>query len=114
MTQEAKYRDADRLPVVHAGKKLVGLKVRRTSDGEIKFDARTKRNGRVVRKTLRASTASDAIRERRAWIATLETMAISFSGLLRRAPHNRMRRVNSSLAMTTGPQLKLGEALHTA
>jgi integrase len=60
-----------RQAVTHKGARVEGLWQRRTADDELRFDAVTNVNGKVVRRVLAASTISDAIRERQALLVEL-------------------------------------------
>lgn len=64
-----------RRPVVHQGRPVAGLFSRKTSDGRLVFELRKKVGGRSVRHTLAATTATDAIREQRAFLARLDAGA---------------------------------------
>jgi integrase len=78
MTQEAKHVTggrAVRSQVVYGGKRMPGLYERKTGEGQVRYEAAAKRNGRVVRRTLAATTATDAIREQRKFIASLDSGA---------------------------------------
>lgn len=57
--------------VFHKGSRIEGLWQRRTADCELRFDAVTKVNGKVVRRVLAAQTVSDAIRERQSLLVEL-------------------------------------------
>jgi integrase len=59
--------------VFHKGTRIEGLWQRRTSDGELRFDAVTKVGGKVVRRVLAAQTVSDAIRERQGLLVELRS-----------------------------------------
>jgi integrase len=61
-----------RKQVVYAGKPVPGLFERKTGDGRHVYELRKKVRGRAVRRTLKATTATDAIREARAEVAKLD------------------------------------------
>jgi hypothetical protein len=63
---------ATRTQVIYAGKPVPGLFVRTTNDGRLVFELRKKVRGRAVRRTLKATTATDAIRLARAEVAKLD------------------------------------------
>jgi integrase len=66
---------ARRRPVVYSSRRVTGLYERKTSDGRLVFELRRKVGGRSVRHTLAATTATDAIREQRAFLAKLDAGA---------------------------------------
>src|SRR6476660_3531879 len=61
-----------RQQVRHAGKVLPGLYQRETATSQRVFEVCCKRNGKVVRRRLRAQTPTDAVREQRALLAKLD------------------------------------------
>lgn len=63
------YGSASRRPVVYRGERIAGLYERDTGDGRLVYELRQKiggRNGKAIRRTLEATTPTDAIREARA------------------------------------------------
>ena len=64
-----------RQQVRHGGRAVPGLYERVTATGGRVFEVCSKRNGKVVRRTLAAATATDAIREQRALLAKLDAGA---------------------------------------
>src|SRR5471032_1694967 len=78
MTQQANHASGGRptrRQVVHAGRTVPGLFQRTTGDGRRRFEARHKVRGTDIKRTLNATTATDAIREQRALLAKLEAGA---------------------------------------
>lgn len=63
---------ARRRHVVYAGRRVTGLYERETGDGRLVFELRRKVGGRSVRHTLAATTATDAIREQRAFLSKVD------------------------------------------
>lgn len=63
---------SDREQLRYAGKLQPGLYVRARSDGSTVYEVRRKISGRVKRRTLSAHTPSDAIREARVVVASLD------------------------------------------
>jgi integrase len=75
VTEEAKHVTGGRAPrdrVVYGGKPVPGLYQRRTNEGKLAYEVRKKVAGKAVRHTLTATTATDAMREMRKWIAKYE------------------------------------------
>lgn len=75
MTNEAKHATGGRpklRPVVYAGRTVPGLFQRTTRDGRRRFDVRSKVRGTEIKRTLEATTVTDAIREQRALLAKLD------------------------------------------
>jgi len=75
MTDHVKHTTGGRAyreQVVYGGKKIPGLFERTTNNGRHVFELRRKIAGRAVRHTLTATTATDAIREQRAFLAKLD------------------------------------------
>ena len=75
MTLEALHASGGRptrRQVIHAGRTVPGLFQRTTSNGQRRFEARHKVRGTDIKRTLNATTATDAIREQRALLAKLE------------------------------------------
>jgi integrase len=66
---------ATRTPVIHNGRRVPGLYERKTSTGERVYEVCTKRGGKVIRRRLAAQTGTDAVREQRSLLATLDTGA---------------------------------------
>jgi integrase len=66
------YGSQSRRPVVYRGERVAGLYERETGDGRLVYEWRRKVDGKMVRRTLEASTATDAIREARAEAARIE------------------------------------------
>lgn len=66
------YGSKSRRPVEYRGERIAGLYERTTGDGVLVYELRRKVGGRMVRKTLDASTATDAIREARSEAARIE------------------------------------------
>jgi integrase len=75
MTNEAKHSGgrATRTQVRRNGQPVPGLFQRTTLDGQQRFELRKKVGGKVVRHTLAATTATDAIREQRKWLVDRDT-----------------------------------------
>lgn len=69
MTGDTRHRR----PVVYRGERIAGLFERVTSDGRLVYELRRKVDGRSLRRTLTASTITDAIREARATVAKLDS-----------------------------------------
>jgi integrase len=61
-----------RQQVVYCGRLVPGLYERTTSTGEHVYEVCSKRNGKVVRRRLAATTATDAVRQQRTLLATLD------------------------------------------
>lgn len=61
-----------RKQVSHGGQKVPGLFSRTTGDGRTVYELRKKVAGRAVRRTLKATTATDAVREARAEVVKLD------------------------------------------
>jgi integrase len=67
--------DDRRTPVVYRGERVPGLYVRRDSSGAERFELRRKLGGKAVRRTLDASTVTDAIVEARRVSVKVENTA---------------------------------------
>jgi hypothetical protein len=59
------YGSQSRRPVIYRGERIAGLYERDTGDGRLVYEMRRKVDGKMVRQTLAAQTATDAIREAR-------------------------------------------------
>lgn len=66
------YGSESRRPVVFRGERVAGLYERRDSSGRLVFELRRKVGGKMVRRTLEASSVTDAIREARAASTRIE------------------------------------------
>lgn len=72
----------NRQQVRHGGRVVPGLFERRTHDGQVVFETRVQIDGKRKRETLKAQTATDAVREQRALLAKLDAGApLSWSDL---------------------------------
>jgi len=66
------YGEQSRRPVVYRGERIAGLYERDTGDGRVMYELRRKVSGKMVRRTLAATTPTDAIREARAAATRIE------------------------------------------
>jgi integrase len=66
------YGSQSRQPVIYRGERIAGLYERRDNAGRVVYELRRKVSGRMVRRTLEATTVTDAIREARAAATRIE------------------------------------------
>lgn len=66
------YGPQTRRPVVHRGERITGLFERTTIDGGAAYEVRRKVDGKSITRALVATTATDAIREARAFVTDAE------------------------------------------
>ncbi len=66
------YGAKTRRPVVYRGERITGLFERTMIDGGVAYEVRRKVGGRSVTRSLQATTATDAIREAREFVASAE------------------------------------------
>jgi integrase len=63
MTQSASHGAASRRPMIHNGRSVEGVYVRELANGTRRYEFQSKRNGKTSRRTLAASTPTDAVNE---------------------------------------------------